>query len=268
MKAKCSEIKVGNRIRNGSDDIDELVEDIKKFGLLQPIGITKKNELVFGGRRLAACKKLEYEKIEVVIVESDDLLGCEVVENVGRKDFTMPQRVRLRTLLKEKEEKHLEKLMAKGIKIKKTRADSAHVFQEKIAKQSGVSYDTAKKEDIIIAFENQSIIDDVVSGELSINKAHKLIKKMKKEAKEAKANNTNILPVEENIEIETDLVEVNNDTYIITITDNYDSLEFIESLSDKIKYHAKTGGISPLTIIETMISQAFKNYTIPENHDS
>lgn len=52
--------------------IDELAENIKRYGLLQPIGVTpiayKKYQLIYGWRRLMAIKKLKRKKILAAIV--------------------------------------------------------------------------------------------------------------------------------------------------------------------------------------------------------
>lgn len=122
MKVKCNKIKIGERVRKDLGDIDSLADNIKELGLLQPIGITKDNELVFGGRRLAACKSLNYEEIEVVVIDSDDLLECETTENVNRKGFNMSERIAIRKVYKEKEIEKRAEMMKKGIKIKKNRA--------------------------------------------------------------------------------------------------------------------------------------------------
>lgn len=262
MKAKCSEIKVGNRIRKELGDIEDLANNIKELGLLQPIGITKDNELVFGERRLAACKSLDYEEIEVVIIDSDNLLECETTENVNRKNFIMSERVEIRKIFKDKFIKENGKLMAKGIKIKKTDPKlGSKLIQNRLAKLSGVSHATADKENVIVAFDNQEIINQVDNNELSVSKAYSMVKKLKKEAEEIKTNNTDTLPVEESVEVEIETVEVDDDIYTITITDNYGSLIVTEPLKNKLKHYAKVKDVSTLTIIENLLEEAFKNYT-------
>ena len=51
MKINCKDVIVRNRYRKDFGDLDELMESIKSLGLLQSIGITKDNVLVFGQRR-------------------------------------------------------------------------------------------------------------------------------------------------------------------------------------------------------------------------
>jgi ParB-like chromosome segregation protein Spo0J len=51
---KIADIKVGNRHRKDMGDLTSLADSIREEGLLQPIGVTEKFELVFGERRLRA----------------------------------------------------------------------------------------------------------------------------------------------------------------------------------------------------------------------
>jgi ParB family chromosome partitioning protein len=87
---KISEVKIPNRIRSGSADIQTLRESIKRIGLLQPIGITKDRVLVYGFRRLEAAKSLGWEEIPYVLVELDKFNQkvAELEENLKRKDLT------------------------------------------------------------------------------------------------------------------------------------------------------------------------------------
>ena len=68
--------------------MDQLAESIETHGLLQPIGITLKNQLVFGLRRLKACKQLGMNEIEVQIVDTNAIFDAEIDENILRKQYT------------------------------------------------------------------------------------------------------------------------------------------------------------------------------------
>lgn len=78
------------RHRKELGEIRELVESIAKFGQLQPIIINRDNELIAGGRRLAACVVGGF-KARVVYKDAIDpvlMREMEIEENVRRKDFT------------------------------------------------------------------------------------------------------------------------------------------------------------------------------------
>lgn len=94
MKIAIGLIKVDNemRIRKDIGDLQPLIDSISKVGLINPILIDERSNLVAGFRRLEACKRLNMEEVEVRIVEfSGDMLkmlDVEVAENFFRKDFT------------------------------------------------------------------------------------------------------------------------------------------------------------------------------------
>jgi ParB/RepB/Spo0J family partition protein len=77
-------------------NLEGLMQDIKHHGLKQPIGVSstaKANEyvLVFGHRRLSACKKLGWKKIPANVyenIEIQDILINNLAENIHREDTT------------------------------------------------------------------------------------------------------------------------------------------------------------------------------------
>lgn len=78
------------RYRKDLGDVQELGKSLKETGQILPIVINRKNELVVGGRRLAACI-LENIKIMVIykdIVDPKKMRLWEVEENVRRKDLS------------------------------------------------------------------------------------------------------------------------------------------------------------------------------------
>lgn len=89
-----SSIKIGPRHRKDMGDLRALAESIQHDGLLQPIGVTEKMELVFGERRLRAHKDiLKRKTILARIVDVTSIVAGEYAENEIRKDFTPSERV-------------------------------------------------------------------------------------------------------------------------------------------------------------------------------
>jgi hypothetical protein len=75
-------------------DLDALAVSIATAGLLQPIGITEDNVLVFGERRLLAVRDiLERATITARVVRVSSIVAGEYAENEIRKDFTPSERV-------------------------------------------------------------------------------------------------------------------------------------------------------------------------------
>lgn len=95
MKVLLKDILIDDRVRSDSGDIERLSVSLQRYGLIQPIVITRGNQLVAGYRRLAAAKHLDWTEIEVRYREDfTDKEGetfdleLEIEENVARKDLT------------------------------------------------------------------------------------------------------------------------------------------------------------------------------------
>ncbi len=95
MIIPIDDVKINNRIRQDLGDIDTLAQSIEKMGLIHPVIISEKYELLSGYRRLQACKKLGWDTIQVKIVTigDDDLkkIDWEYHENIGRKDLSVDE---------------------------------------------------------------------------------------------------------------------------------------------------------------------------------
>jgi ParB-like chromosome segregation protein Spo0J len=59
--------------RLNSNRMTALTKSIERIGLIYPIAVTKKMQVIDGHRRLAACKALGIEHVPVLIVESDEI---------------------------------------------------------------------------------------------------------------------------------------------------------------------------------------------------
>lgn len=70
-----SEIVIGERHRQDMGDLDALAASIRELGLLQPIGVTEENQLVFGARRVKACRDiLNWTDIPARIIRIDRIV--------------------------------------------------------------------------------------------------------------------------------------------------------------------------------------------------
>jgi hypothetical protein len=91
---KIDSIRVGQRHRRDMGDLTALAESIRQEGLLQPVGVTDRLELVFGERRLLACRDILKKKTVLArTVDVSSILAGEYHENEVRKDFTASERV-------------------------------------------------------------------------------------------------------------------------------------------------------------------------------
>ena len=91
-------IKVGTRFREELGAIESLAQSLETEGLINPITIDKDNNLLAGGRRLAAAKLLKWKSITTNIMEIEsegDLRVIELIENVQRKELSWSEQANL-----------------------------------------------------------------------------------------------------------------------------------------------------------------------------
>ena len=79
--------------------LEELAESIKKYGVIQPIIVTKKEgyyEIVAGERRWRASKKAGLTEIPAIIRENDERINKEIalIENIQREDLNPIEKAR------------------------------------------------------------------------------------------------------------------------------------------------------------------------------
>jgi len=80
--------------------LEELVNSIKEYGIIQPLIVNKisedEYELIAGERRLRAAKILKLEKIPAIIrsAETSQKLELSLIENIQRKDLNPMERAR------------------------------------------------------------------------------------------------------------------------------------------------------------------------------
>ncbi|MDO4506048.1 MAG: ParB N-terminal domain-containing protein [Spirochaetales bacterium] len=92
MIVKIEDIKIKKRVRRDLGDLEALKDSLKQYGLMNPITLNAKYELVAGERRLEAAKSLGWERINAIVLDKnvDKLrqLEMELEENNQRKEFT------------------------------------------------------------------------------------------------------------------------------------------------------------------------------------
>lgn len=186
MLIDIDKIVVGDRIRKDFGDIQELADDIKENGLINPPVVNKEYVLLAGERRLRACKLLGWPQVEVRMMDTRDAeheLNIEISENDVRKGFTKSERVDyIKRLLRIEQAKAKERMSdgAKGVENSTPlRADVA------TAAAFGMKKDTMRRE-LFIA-DNADLLDPADfaewdEGKLSTNKAYQRIKAAQKQA--------------------------------------------------------------------------------------
>lgn len=91
MLVSISEIKVKRRVRKDLGNLEALKDSMRRYGLLNPITLNSKNELIAGERRLEAAKQIGWTSINANILNNMTALTqleMEIEENNQRKEFT------------------------------------------------------------------------------------------------------------------------------------------------------------------------------------
>lgn len=97
------DLKLVNRQRKVYLEIEELAQSIQQNGLLQPLIVNNRNEILVGGRRYHAFKLLHeqgnhQDEIPCILYENTsqtDSLCIELLENLQRMDFTWQEQVKM-----------------------------------------------------------------------------------------------------------------------------------------------------------------------------
>jgi ParB family chromosome partitioning protein len=102
-----SEVRVAERIRKDNGGLEELANDIREHGLINPITVMEQSEggyvLIAGLRRLKAMERMGAKEIRATVMtalEADEMLMLEIAENEQRKEFTVSEKLAFAEKLK------------------------------------------------------------------------------------------------------------------------------------------------------------------------
>lgn len=255
MLIEIEKIKIKDRIRKDFGNIQELADDIKDNGLINPPVITPDTyELITGERRIRAMKLLGYQQIEVrpmAVKDAEHQLNLEISENEARKDFSKAERIDYARRLERIESLKAEKRMKAG------KVDPMEIFPQgttrdvvasKLGIGSGKQYE---KEKFIVDNKDSLTPEDFAEwdeGKLSTNKAFMKIKKEKElleeQLKQLELSNQNMQNYEKLTEmipeledlVDTGIVTKNTALAMMKNLSEQEQKEFIESIPTDKKY--------------------------------
>jgi ParB family transcriptional regulator, chromosome partitioning protein len=168
-----ADIKVGSRHRKEMGDLTSLAESIEQEGLLQPIGVTEKLELVFGERRLRATRDILRKKtILTRIVDVKSIIAGEYHENEIRKDFTPSERVAIAKALEKQlpDRNGVPKARQKIDKLRGERTD------DYLASKAGFgNHETYRQAAKVVSNGTPKLIQAMDEGKVSISAASILV---------------------------------------------------------------------------------------------
>ena len=91
MLVQIKDIKIKRRVRKDLGNLDDLKDSMRIYGLMNPITLNSRYELIAGERRLQSAIQLGWTSINANIIDNlseIDQLEMEIEENNQRKEFT------------------------------------------------------------------------------------------------------------------------------------------------------------------------------------
>ena len=91
MLVQIKDIKIKKRVRKDLGNLENLKDSMKIYGLMNPITLNSRYELIAGERRLQSAIQLGWTSINANIIDNlseAEQLEMEIEENNQRKEFT------------------------------------------------------------------------------------------------------------------------------------------------------------------------------------
>jgi len=88
---QIKDIKIKKRVRKDLGNLEDLKDSMRIYGLMNPITLNSRYELIAGERRLQSAIQLGWTSINANIIDNlteVDQLEMEIEENNQRKEFT------------------------------------------------------------------------------------------------------------------------------------------------------------------------------------
>lgn len=170
------------------DEFARLEQDIVKNGCMSPLVLwSDENIILDGHNRYAICQKhdIDYSVIWLRDLKNRNDAKIWMVNNqLGRRNLTdfakTELMLKIKPLLSEKakenQKQNIPSYNRQNSDYCKTGYSNIGKVNEVIAKKAEVSRDTVSKVEKILESGNQAVIEKARSGEISINKAHNIIK--------------------------------------------------------------------------------------------
>jgi hypothetical protein len=173
IEIPCDQIHIGERHRKDMGDLEVLAASIATEGLLQPVGITEENLLVFGERRLRAIRDvLKQATIAARIVRVSSILAGEYAENEIRKDFTPSERVAIGKAIEaeigKRQGQRTDQELVRNCPQVATGVKTREIAAAKAGFDSPRTYERAKK---VVEKAVDEVLAQMDSGDLSISAA-------------------------------------------------------------------------------------------------
>ena len=181
-----SEVRVAERIRKDNGGLEELANDIREHGLINPITVMEQTEggyvLIAGLRRLKAMELLGAKEIRATVMtalEADEMLMLEIAENEQRKEFTVSEKLAFAEKLKAVEaEKAKQRQIRKSSNFvvanrpPQTKHAETGKARDIVAQKAGFTSTTQMRRAQAVSESRPDLMEQVDKGEKSISGAY------------------------------------------------------------------------------------------------
>ena len=181
-----SEVRVAERIRKDNGGLEELANDIREHGLINPITVMEQTEggyvLIAGLRRLKATEQLGAKEIRATVMtalEADEMLMLEIAENEQRKEFTVSEKLAFAEKLKAVEaEKAKQRQIRKSSNFvvanrpPQTKHAETGKARDIVAQKAGFTSTTQMRRAQAVSESRPDLMEQVDKGEKSISGAY------------------------------------------------------------------------------------------------
>ena len=181
-----SEVRVAERIRKDNGGLEELANDIREHGLINPITVMEQSEggyvLIAGLRRLKAMERMGAKEIRATVMtalEADEMLMLEIAENEQRKEFTVSEKLAFAEKLKAVEAEKARVRKSAGGKggLDQDVANWPHLQEQGrsrdiVAQKAGFTSTTQMRRAQAVSESRPDLMEQVDKGEKSISGAY------------------------------------------------------------------------------------------------
>ena len=181
------------------EELEELAESIKKYGVMSPIIVKKTSDgytIIAGERRWRAARMAELDEVPVIIKDVDQLTAAEmsIVENIQRTDLNPVEEANAYKTLTEEYGLTQEEIAEKIGKSRSSVANSMRLLDLSegalsLLSQGKISSGHAK---VLLGLKDPSKMDEiakeVAEKQLSVKETETLVKRANSPKKENKKN--------------------------------------------------------------------------------
>ena len=225
------------------EELEELAESIKKYGVMSPIIVKKSDDgytIIAGERRWRAARIAELDEVPVIIKDVDELTAAEmaIVENIQRTDLNPVEEANAYKILTEEYGLTQEEIAEKIGKSRSSVANSMRLLDLSgvaltLLSQGKISSGHAK---VLLGLKDLSKMDEVAKEvadkQLSVKETEALVKRANSPKKEKKPKDFDYTKaLEESIQKKIGrTVKINNTGRKKSVSIGYSDNEDLEKL--------------------------------------